>query len=1312
MNASVEMLNRWGDNFLSFAWPMLWQSSLLIIIVFAFDFLTVKKIRASVRYALWMVVLIKLVLPPALALPTSATWWLWRPTPTIETPIAQNYSVTIDETAVPENFIPRTTSIQVPPPELTGAAWIMLAFIIVALGLLFWLAFRWLRIARKVYHVATSVNFTEILETTRQLAGLRRPMRLRLIDSTLSPAVYGLFRPVILLPLALTEKLSRKQLRAVLLHEAIHLRRGDVWVNCAQTFLQIAYWWHPLLWLANVRIRRVREEAVDDAVMTALNTDADAYAPTLLEVAKFAFRRPLASLGLVGIMESRSALRQRIERLVDFRPPSKAGLTLLSLFGIFAFSAVALPMGQGPAPTGDSFSAGVDSGEKTLTMTVNPEVFIRNLKAQVKWANEYTNNDGRISNADWVLLDPDINEILLSLLKSEGMDCVPPHYIAFNTKTGEITTQNTPGQLEIFQHVVEQLNRADGKCWFPLLPESFHRKAVLIEAQFFWINSEDLKNLTLDATWHRKRSGNPAHWTADAAQFNQIEGRIKKLGLDPFSRPGIQTADGITGEMYVGTGANWIRLNCNPYIHDNGITLAFKAEKASVSTRNALLITNLCEVYGKETVDDNGGIIVRAESANDSPTNLVVVLNVKGVEEVPTAKNNPATPIKEEVHDLRQENAAQSEVTSDLVSQQNKNVLVPASKAHIVGGLSNALPDGEKFAGPGREAINKKLNHIRMDIVSYQNLPLSEVIRNLHEQTQLRSSDKAGINFLFNPNEDNPSQPVDDTRINITLRLNKVALPDLLNAICLVADHPIKYSVEDYGVVFSAKDTNSPQYEMRSFKVDPKTFNSNLQKVLSPLHENDIEHAIPGPMAAASIDGSMNGLYYAATTNQVRNVNTLAQQLFSALNVNLPPPETVFFNDRLGVLFAYATPQDLKVIEHIVEELNDPRFKTSWLKIGKAPAPSENSTPVALSEIISDPTTKVDPDDLVKRTFPVDFNGFNIAVRQKTGEEPIDGFKQLAAEAGVDLSPPKTVFLDSHVLFVYAPKEDMAALQKVVDDLHCPPPQIHLKARFIEVPPSFFADFSRKYNIPTSTTNGTVVLTNPNFQVLLHEAQLQQGVEEVAEPEVTMTAGRQVEMRATIIQPVITNFVYGEAAASSTAPIESNKIFSDGSSAIVPEVAQVETGPILDATPVILYGDEKIYLQTTASQIDFLGYGDPKKLSPHYATNNIGQKVTLPIAVPLFQVREAKSHAVLYDGQTMVLFPEQEETVIKRTGFSVTNEISPQFIAAPTRKVEKKSDKTLLVLVTATLMDSAGNRIHSDDQIPIAKDTDYFDPIP
>src|SRR5262249_51506870 len=121
-----------------------------------------------------------------------------------------------------------------------------------------WLGFRWRYVARCVNGTTgATADISALMEQARRLAGGRRKVALRVTAQRMSPAVCGLFRPVILLPQSLIEKLTQNQLRAVLLHELIHLRRRDVWVNCAQTLLQIFYWWHPLLWLANARVRRV-----------------------------------------------------------------------------------------------------------------------------------------------------------------------------------------------------------------------------------------------------------------------------------------------------------------------------------------------------------------------------------------------------------------------------------------------------------------------------------------------------------------------------------------------------------------------------------------------------------------------------------------------------------------------------------------------------------------------------------------------------------------------------------------------------------------------------------------------------------------------------------------------------------------------------------------------------------------------------------------------------------------------------------------------------------------------------------------------
>jgi beta-lactamase regulating signal transducer with metallopeptidase domain len=348
MNSFIQTMNDWGGNFLNFAWPMLWQSSLLIVAVFAFDFLFRRKVRGSIRYTLWLVVLVKLCVPPTLALPTSPAWWLHQTPPPVVAKPEAHYTVTYDNAPLPE--VPQTSlPVFVPPkPAMNLTAWSLVLSVSISSALFLWLLVRWWQITRQVRHAAVSGRLNIIAAAAQEFIGMRFNVRVKLTANSMSPAVCGLFRPAILIPQSLADNFSDEQLRAVLLHELVHLCRRDVWVNFLQALLQILYWWHPLVWLANARIRRVREEAVDDAVMLALRDQADSYAPTLLEVAKLALNRPLASLGLVGILESRHALRQRIERLVDFRPPRRAGLTLISLLGILAFTAVAVPMGEGP----------------------------------------------------------------------------------------------------------------------------------------------------------------------------------------------------------------------------------------------------------------------------------------------------------------------------------------------------------------------------------------------------------------------------------------------------------------------------------------------------------------------------------------------------------------------------------------------------------------------------------------------------------------------------------------------------------------------------------------------------------------------------------------------------------------------------------------------------------------------------------------------------------------------------------------------------------------------------------------------------
>src|SRR5437899_1948957 len=115
MNASLEAFNATAPwLFKSFVWPMLWQSSLLIALVFGLDLALRRKLRASVRYALWLVVLVKLLLPPSLALPTGLGWWVRPSTPL---PAAARVPAPAVVTYGPVIAPPSSTT-QVAPPSI------------------------------------------------------------------------------------------------------------------------------------------------------------------------------------------------------------------------------------------------------------------------------------------------------------------------------------------------------------------------------------------------------------------------------------------------------------------------------------------------------------------------------------------------------------------------------------------------------------------------------------------------------------------------------------------------------------------------------------------------------------------------------------------------------------------------------------------------------------------------------------------------------------------------------------------------------------------------------------------------------------------------------------------------------------------------------------------------------------------------------------------------------------------------------------------------------------------------------------------
>jgi ketosteroid isomerase-like protein len=153
-----------------------------------------------------------------------------------------------------------------------------------------------------------------------------------------------LFRPVILMPKAILDKMSPDNLKAVLIHELAHIKRGDLWVNALQTILQVIYFYNPFVWLANAIVRRIREQAVDEMVLVALGSEAKSYSNTLIDIAEMAFWRANLSLRLIGVAESKKSLERRIKHMLTRPIPKSAKVSVFGLLSIMVMATVLLPM--------------------------------------------------------------------------------------------------------------------------------------------------------------------------------------------------------------------------------------------------------------------------------------------------------------------------------------------------------------------------------------------------------------------------------------------------------------------------------------------------------------------------------------------------------------------------------------------------------------------------------------------------------------------------------------------------------------------------------------------------------------------------------------------------------------------------------------------------------------------------------------------------------------------------------------------------------------------------------------------------------
>ena len=178
-----------------------------------------------------------------------------------------------------------------------------LVYVVGLIAVLGWLTIGRLRLRRIVREAwpLTSPEWRRVLDSVRIEAGVTREVGLFTSSFVSTPLTWGTRSPVILLPDDAIDW-SEDHRRVVLRHEIAHVARGDSLTQLVAGFVCATYWFNPLSWLTERRLRAECERACDDRVVS-LGTPAADYAAHLLEVARSA--RSFGAPGFLSVAMAR-----------------------------------------------------------------------------------------------------------------------------------------------------------------------------------------------------------------------------------------------------------------------------------------------------------------------------------------------------------------------------------------------------------------------------------------------------------------------------------------------------------------------------------------------------------------------------------------------------------------------------------------------------------------------------------------------------------------------------------------------------------------------------------------------------------------------------------------------------------------------------------------------------------------------------------------------------------------------------------------------------------------------------------------------
>ena len=295
MNSVIEA---WGSALLNFLWQ-----GLLVGLIAAVLLGLSRQARPQVRYAIACVALVFCFALPLIGVLQTLSVDTIRDVGFVALPSITAVGTATDST-ISADAVTGVLNDQLP--------WVVIAW---SLGCAFFtlrmaMGLSWISSARRHSLANVGGSLQSKLNLLAIQFGVQRPIQLLICNDIDSPVTAGWWKPVVMVPAALTVRLPPDYIEALLAHELAHIKRHDYLVNLLQSFIEAVLFFHPAVWWLSKQIRIERENIADDLAAEVLGEPRQ-LAVALAALDEFQFAGPLLAPAAHG-----GNLMSRIQRLM------------------------------------------------------------------------------------------------------------------------------------------------------------------------------------------------------------------------------------------------------------------------------------------------------------------------------------------------------------------------------------------------------------------------------------------------------------------------------------------------------------------------------------------------------------------------------------------------------------------------------------------------------------------------------------------------------------------------------------------------------------------------------------------------------------------------------------------------------------------------------------------------------------------------------------------------------------------------------------------------------------------------------------